>query len=952
MASASPHDSLADLQDQISLTKAQLESLDENDEDYAERKMVVEHGLTSLEEQYEAAERAEHSSEHEVAEEDLGESRNLSLPIIGNQRPQTSDAIRQAFGDGFAPYAGANPSSFGGHFASDGVVMAQRQPPAWGFGNIEDTGTTSDSTAFPQANDHFTSGSNSSPELGFLRPQKRQRESLAASTSSASRPHKSMRTTPSPAMTATTTPTSMSSFDFPEDPGLLALFGGNPAQDLREMREEQKEQHMLLEAKRQQEREDEEFARQLSLEQENGSSFFENSSRPSSSAAPGNTSQTVFDGQGRYHRPTPYPLLSPATEQGDDPFSTFPSPPKEESSHSRNFAPIKNEGSYLPKNNPIPSSDFIDLENDDFLNQDSNNAGAHPSSDVVEIDPSVFGGIGHNSYAQSSVAGAYNTSGNIGGAGPPTWGYAGQLGQSLANTAGSIYNGAYSLLDQQIGSYGSVPSGFGGTSVYGSNGQQSPDIIDLDSYDQFPFASQDVFSRNGIDAQDPANRDLVAQFQDRIDYVTNDPTRTSGEIKALLENIRPDEDLPPENREGTPEAMTYPLMEHQKLGLAWMKSMEEGSNKGGILADDMGLGKTIQALALIVGQKSSDRACKTTLIVCPVALLKQWDREIRTKLKPGHQLKVYTLHSEKRHVSWATLRTYDVVLTTFGTLGTETKRREGIAMKQKANPNWRPTGRNDYLPLLGDQCTWYRVIIDEAQCIKNKNTKAAVGASLLQAKTRFCMTGTPMMNNVTELFSLIHFLRIKPYCEADKFSRDFTRPLKGNSQSAKARSMRQLQALLKAILLRRTKKSQIDGKPILNLPERTTNADHAAFSQDEDDFYRALESRTQLQFNKFLKAGTVGRNYSNILVLLLRLRQACCHPHLIKDFGQATGVTDVTVEDMRKLAKELAPDVVARIKEQSRSNDDAALECPVCMDLAENATICKLNPTSDSLQRV
>ncbi len=107
-----------------------------------------------------------------------------------------------------------------------------------------------------------------------------------------------------------------------------------------------------------------------------------------------------------------------------------------------------------------------------------------------------------------------------------------------------------------------------------------------------------------------------------------------------------------------------------------------------------------------------------------------------------------------------------------------------------------------------------------------------------------------------------------------RFSRDFTRPLKGNSEGLKSKAMRQLQALLKAILLRRTKKSQIDGRPILNLPERTTNACHASFSEDEAAFYSALESRTQLQFNKFLKAGTVGRNYSNILVLLLRLRQA------------------------------------------------------------------------------
>ena len=167
---------------------------------------------------------------------------------------------------------------------------------------------------------------------------------------------------------------------------------------------------------------------------------------------------------------------------------------------------------------------------------------------------------------------------------------------------------------------------------------------------------------------------------------------------------------------------------------------------------------------------------------------------------------------------------------------------------------------------------------------------------------------------------------------ADK-TQDFSRPLKGSSQYAKDQAMRKLQALLKAILLRRTKKSMIDGKPILDLPERTTEKQHAVFSEDEEAFYRALETQTQLQFNKYLKAGTVGRHYSNILVLLLRLRQACCHPHLIKDFGITSGVTEVSAKDMIALAEALAPDVVERIKEQGN------IECPICMDSADNATI-------------
>jgi SNF2 family DNA or RNA helicase len=125
--------------------------------------------------------------------------------------------------------------------------------------------------------------------------------------------------------------------------------------------------------------------------------------------------------------------------------------------------------------------------------------------------------------------------------------------------------------------------------------------------------------------------------------------------------------------------------------------------------------------------------------------------------------------------------------------------------------------------------------------------------------------------------------------------------------------MTKLQALLKAILLRRTKTSLIDGKPIINQPPKTEEIQHVVFSEDERAFYNALESKTQLHFNRYMRAGTVGKNYSNILVLLLRLRQCCCHPHLITDFEQLppAGV-DSSVESM-ELAGSLSPDVVARI---------------------------------------
>ncbi|KFY47309.1 hypothetical protein V494_00064 [Pseudogymnoascus sp. VKM F-4513 (FW-928)] len=428
--------------------------------------------------------------------------------------------------------------------------------------------------------------------------------------------------------------------------------------------------------------------------------------------------------------------------------------------------------------------------------------------------------------------------------------------------------------------------------------------------------------------RDRLNQGLAGEI---YNYVT-DPRKTEKEIQDLLENIRPDTEIPVENREGTPEGLKYPLYEHQKLALTWLKSMEEGSNKGGILADDMGLGKTISTLALLLSRPSHNKARKTTLIVGPVALIRQWEREIQSKIVSSHRLSTFVYHSGKK-ATWSTLRTHDVVLTTYGTLAAEYKRYMDIEKRKEAHPGMDDTPFQSTLPFLGRNSRWYRVVLDEAQCIKNRNTKSALAASLLDAETRFCLTGTPMMNGVHELYSLIHFLKIKPYNEYSRFSAEFSCLTKGTgSEYNMKRAMKKLQAVLKAILLRRTKQSKIDGKPILVLPQKTEVVSNAIFDEDEQEYYTSLERKTQLQFNKYLKAGTVGKNYSNILVLLLRLRQAACHPHLIMDYEEAP--TEATAEEMLKLANTLLPDVIGRIVDAT-----VPFECPVCYDPVPNPSI-------------
>ena len=242
----------------------------------------------------------------------------------------------------------------------------------------------------------------------------------------------------------------------------------------------------------------------------------------------------------------------------------------------------------------------------------------------------------------------------------------------------------------------------------------------------------------------------------------------------MLETIRPDLEIAQQDREGTPEALRVTLLEHQKVGLSWMKTMEENEQKGGILADDMGLGKTIQALALVVSRPSTDPERKPTLVIAPVALMQQWKREIQRLLRPGrHQLSIFVLHGEKRSTSFRDLKEYDVVLTTFGTLASEFKRKEKYEELHKQSGSSEPLPRAvvNMLPCLGPTSKWHRIVVDEAQCIKNRNTKSALACCRLDATHRWCMSGTPMMNNVEELHSLLRFLRIRPYSNLDRFNR-------------------------------------------------------------------------------------------------------------------------------------------------------------------------------------
>ena len=517
-ASSSSQAVISDLQNRIEVVRQEFDALQEADEEYEIKKMVLEHGLASLETQLETEQQDEYRRQQEGGVEVPDNN--------GYRRPQSRNATMNPPNNGFAPYAGSSDNAFGGHFALDGTTTGRGRPaaaPSWGFGSPQDN-VTVDTTNVSSMNGRLSSESTSSPDSGFLRPQKRQRDSLGLSNSGGHHA-KSFRATPSPAITGTTTPTSLESFEFPNDPDFFQLLGGNPKDHIREMREEQKAQEKLLEARRKQEREDEEFARSLQQYSDgDGNTGREGRSIAGPSNTPRSTSQTVLDLQGRYRRPEP---LSSPPFIAEDPFFSYPRPVKQENSYGYDHSGVHQQTANPDINRQLPVKQeiahqpqfFIDLESDDEVG--ATQEPDHPSSDLIEIDHSTFSN-------DRSNLGQYNPYSNTAGSsGLSTWGnIGGRIGQSVVDTARGVYNSAYGLVDQQLAGYGTIPSGFGGiggSSVYNNGLGSSSNYIDLDSYDQPQDLTTSAFNRHGINPDDPANRELVESYMDRINYVTHDP---------------------------------------------------------------------------------------------------------------------------------------------------------------------------------------------------------------------------------------------------------------------------------------------------------------------------------------------------------------------------------------------------------------------------------------------
>ena len=350
---------------------------------------------------------------------------------------------------------------------------------------------------------------------------------------------------------------------------------------------------------------------------------------------------------------------------------------------------------------------------------------------------------------------------------------------------------------------------------------------------------------------------------------SDDPSKAAEQFKSFLDVSFTGDDEDTSLQTDVVAGLQCRLLPHQIAGLKFLQSRESKTKTGGLLADDMGLGKTVQTLALVVSRpRPQELKCiKSTLVVAPLSLIEQWAGEVKSKTK----LSVYIHHGPARLKNARQFSSYDIVMTTYQILASE---HTSDIIDDEVY---------DHRGVFG--VTWWRVVLDEAHTIKNRSAKMSIAACSLRSVKRWTLTGTPIQNNVDELFSLLKFLRVHPLCEYPIFKEKISGPItRGKTKLA----MKRLSAILSTLMLRRMKSILA-----VKLPDRKVHHVKVQFSPLEREFYAGLESRADKVLKQMQRDGEVG--YMSVLVLLQRLRQACNHMELVTKQVQ---VAEYSVEDL------------------------------------------------------
>lgn len=286
------------------------------------------------------------------------------------------------------------------------------------------------------------------------------------------------------------------------------------------------------------------------------------------------------------------------------------------------------------------------------------------------------------------------------------------------------------------------------------------------------------------------------------------------------------------------------LRHYQIDGLTWMDFLRR-ARLGGILADDMGLGKTLQALALLQGELDAGRLDRPSLVIVPTSLIGNWEAEAR-RFTP--ELKLVVLHGAQRARQFKHIPEAHLVITSYP-----------LAMRDMGT--------------LGAQA-WHYVMLDEAQRIKNSRSQAALSVKELNARHRLCLSGTPLENHLGELWSLMDFVCPGLLGSEPQFREHYRTPIERRQDTLRAQ---QLARRVRPFLLRRTKQ-----QVARELPEKTETLLRVELVGTQRDLYETVRATMDNKLREVIAQQGLARSQIMVLDALLRLRQVCCDPRLLK----------------------------------------------------------------------
>ena len=317
-----------------------------------------------------------------------------------------------------------------------------------------------------------------------------------------------------------------------------------------------------------------------------------------------------------------------------------------------------------------------------------------------------------------------------------------------------------------------------------------------------------------------------------------------------------------------PAGLGLELRPYQKEGLAWLQFLRE-QKLSGILADDMGLGKTAQTLAHLLLEKEGGRLDKPALIILPTSLIFNWKNEA-ARFAP--ELRVLSLHGPERKTRFAEIAEHDVVLTTYPLL-------------------WR-----DADELM--KYSYHLLILDEAQTVKNAQSQSAEAVRKMDARHRLCLTGTPLENHLGELWSQFDFLLPGFLGSSRQFTKFWRTPVEKQGDTAR-RDL--LARRIRPFILRRKKEDVAT-----ELPPKTIIVRSVELEGSQRDLYETVRAAMDARVREEIASKGFARSQIVILDALLKLRQVCCDPRLVK------GTTARKVKERAKLdlLMEMLPELV------------------------------------------